>query len=57
MMKHEFLIYFKVEGMTEEEAQQNLATFLRMAKLDFGLTYGITDSEFVDFINEDCGNI
>jgi hypothetical protein len=57
MTKYDFLVYFKVEGMTEEEAQQNLLTFLKMAKLDFGLTYGITDTDLVEFVTEKDSNI
>jgi hypothetical protein len=52
MNNYDFLVYIKVEGMTEEEAQQHLLTFLKMAKLDFGLTYGIKDTDLVEFVVE-----
>ena len=54
---YDFYINFKVDGMSEEEAEQNLIKFLRMAKLDFGLTYEISGYEFVEFLIDEGSDV
>jgi len=56
-MDYDMLVYFKVNAPSEDEGIQKLNAFLRMAKLDFGLTYGIEDSELVEFVASEPDNI
>ena len=52
-MKYDLLVNFKVNSSTEEGAEQRLHLFLKMALLDFGLTYDITNAELVEFPTEE----
>jgi len=57
MTKFDIPVNFKVAAETEEAAEQSVLAFLRMAKLDFGLTYGITDTELIEFFNEEGDDV
>jgi len=50
-------VNFKVVAPTEEDAERNLMNFLKMASLDFGLTYRIKEYDLVEFIVSESGNV
>jgi hypothetical protein len=50
-------VNFKVVAATEEDAERNLMNFLKMASLDFGLTYRIREYDLVEFIATESGNV
>ena len=50
-------VNFKVVAPTEEDAERNLMNFLKMASLDFGLTYRIREYDLVEFIATESSNI
>jgi len=50
-------VNFKVVAPTEEDAERNLMNFLKMASLDFGLTYRIKEYDLVEFIATESGNV
>ena len=55
MKKYDFFVWVVVESTSEDEALQNLTKYLKMADMDFGLTYGITNTEIMDFVDgKDC---
>jgi hypothetical protein len=56
MLKYNILVDFVVEAETEERAEEQLRKYLMMADLDHALTYGITNSELVEFLTEECDN-
>lgn len=55
-MMYDMLVNFKVNSNTEEGAEHKLRLFLKMAQMDFGLTYDISDSELVEFPTEEGNN-
>lgn len=57
MTKFDIPVNFKVTAETEEAAEQNVLAFLRMAKLDFGLTYGIVDTDLFEFLVKEGNDI
>jgi hypothetical protein len=50
-------VNFKVVAATEEDAERNLMNFLKMASLDFGLTYRIREYDLVEFIATESSNV
>ena len=50
-------VNFKVVAPTEEDAERNLMNFLKMASLDFGLTYRIREYDLVEFIATESSNV
>ena len=50
-------VNFKVVAPTEEDAERNLLNYLKLAQLDFGLTYRIKDHELVEFIATESSDI
>ena len=57
MTRFDIPVNFKVTAETEEAAEQSVLAFLRMSKLDFGLTYGIVDTDLFEFLVKEGNDI
>ena len=53
---YDILVNVKINSATEEIAEQNVKKFLKMALLDFGLTYDIEDADLAEFSIEKSNN-
>ena len=56
-MVYDIPVNFVVSSTTEEEAERQLLTFLKLAMLDHESTYNIKGFNLVEFIAEESGDI
>jgi len=57
MSRYDIPVNFSIAAETEEQAVEQILAFLKMAKLDFGLTFDVRDYELVEFIAEEGSNV